>query len=151
MALHIGLADHPQADLVAGVEHHGVGRVVGGADRVETTPLDVLDIGPEVSIARRLATEMVMVMSVHAGDEERLTVQQQLWSDDLHPSESGVDGDDLAHATPRVNQTDHDAVAVGGLVRPERRAIDPHAGARDRPGMPVAVRLGGDVRGDIQR
>ena len=150
VALHIGFAYDPESDLVAGVEHHRVGRVVGGPDRVEAAPLDVLDIGSQFGVARRFAAQMVMVVTVHPGDQKWGAVQQQFGTDDLDPGEPCGDRHYLAHAPPRIDEAHHHAVAGRILMGPDRWSVHPDRGSSERPRVPVAVGLRGDVGGHVE-
>ena len=93
MSLKISLIDHIKAIFVTKVKEVWIVRIMGGSDRIEIELLDQTEIGLDLLSCYRLASELTMIMTIHAIELHRNTIYKYLLT-----SESDITEADLTAA-----------------------------------------------------
>ncbi len=138
--LKVGFIDDVETEFVAHVEPVGIVRIVRGADGVDVEALHRQRVEPHRFAVERLALRVVVIVPVHALDQDALAVDQQHPVAHFDAAKTDARRRDLDSLALRTLQRDDEPVKVRRLRRPEPRLFDDlvELGLKPRPSAMLA-------------
>ena len=118
--LDVRLVDDVEAVLVGEVVPARVVGVVAGPHAVHVRLLHQLDVAAHRGLGDVAARRRIVLVAVHAPEDDGDVVHQQQPALHLHPPEAHALGDDLRGVAARVQQGEHHRVELRRLGRPPR-------------------------------